>query len=109
MNLDTFFQTSIKSEALLQQSVNDLAFWNMQQMAQSRLEKMNLLQLKLDIKVIQIDQLERICSSSLTRNKNSTFQLPQQISPFKRIFEFRSWRVVRYFGRSFREIKKKIV
>jgi hypothetical protein len=109
MNLDTFFQTSAKSEALLQQSVGDLALWNMQQMAQSRLEKMNLLQLKLDIKVTQLNQLERMYSSTLSRNKRLTFQRAQQISPFKRIFEFRSWRVVRFFARSFRQIKKKIV
>jgi len=109
VKLDTFFQTSGKSKALLQQSVRDLASWNMQQMAQSRLEKMNLLQLKLDIKAMQIGQLEKMSSSSLSKNKRLIFQLPQQVPPLKRIFEFRSWRILRFFARSFREFKKKVV
>jgi hypothetical protein len=109
VNLDTFFQNSSKSEALLRQSVRDLAFWNMQQIAQSRLEKMNLLQLKLDIKVMQIGQLEKLYASSLSKNKRLTFRFVQQISPLKRIFEFRSWRIVRFFARSFRKVKKKFV
>jgi hypothetical protein len=108
VNLDTFFQNSSKSEALLQQSVRDLASSNMQQMAQSRLEKMNLLQLKLDIKAMQIGQLEKLSASSQSKNKWLTVQLAQQISPLKRIFEFSSWRFLRVFARSFREIKEKI-
>jgi hypothetical protein len=82
VNLDTFLQSADEPYVLLQHSVNDLALWNMQQMAQSRIEKMNQLQLALDIKVIQINQLERI-------------------------FESRTWRFVRFFERSFREVKKR--
>ena len=109
VNLDTFFQNSSKSEALLQQSVRGLASSNMQQMAQSRLEKMNLLQLKLDIKAMQIGQLEKLSASSQSKNKRLTVQLAQQNSPLKRIFEFRSWRFLRFFARSFREVRKRFV
>lgn len=108
MNLDTFFQASGKSEVLLRQMVSDLAFWNMQQMAQLRLEKMGQLQLTLDLKVTEVNQLERICSSCLSRNKKLTFILNEQNLLFKRIFDSRTWRIMRFFGRNFREITRKI-
>jgi len=107
VNLDTFLQSSDEPNVLLQHSVNDLALWNMQQMAQSCLEKMNLLQLKLDIKAMQIGQLEKLSASSQSKNKRLTVQLAQQILPLKRIFEFRAWRFLRFFEKSFREVKKR--